>query len=37
MVATLPDTDIVEYYWINSKRLVFVSGNVSDPVGIANP
>ena len=37
MVATLPDTDIVEYYWVNSKRLVFVSGNVSDPVGIANP
>lgn len=37
MIATLPDTDIVEYYWVNSRRLVFVSGNVFDPVGIANP
>ncbi len=37
MVATLPDTDIVEYHWVNSKRLVFVSGNVFDPVGTANP
>ncbi|MEQ1594084.1 MAG: S9 family peptidase [Casimicrobium sp.] len=36
VVATLPDADVVEFHWVNSKRLVFVSGNVYDPVGSAN-
>ncbi len=36
VVATLPDADVVEFYWVNSQRLVFVSGNVFDPVGNAN-
>ncbi|MBL8310967.1 MAG: S9 family peptidase [Burkholderiales bacterium] len=37
MVATLPDADVVEHYWVNSTRLAFVSGNASDPVGQINP
>jgi dipeptidyl aminopeptidase/acylaminoacyl peptidase len=37
MAATLPDADIVEFYWVNSQRLVFVSGNLSDPVGSVAP
>ena len=37
VVATLPDTDIVEFNWVNSQRLVFVSGNVYDPVGSVSP
>jgi dipeptidyl aminopeptidase/acylaminoacyl peptidase len=31
--ATLVDTDIVEFHWVNSKRLVFVSGNASEASG----
>ena len=37
MIATLPGTDIVEHHWVNAQRLVFVSGNVSDPAGTVNP
>ncbi len=37
MVATLPDADVVEHYWVNSNRLAFVSGNASDPAGQVNP
>lgn len=37
IVATLPDADIVEFYWVNSQRLAFVSGNLSDPVGTVSP
>lgn len=37
MAATLPDADIVEFHWVNSQRLAFVSGNVYDPVGTASP
>lgn len=36
-VATLPEADIVEYHWVNAKRLVFVSGNLSDPAGAVAP
>ena len=36
VIATLPDADVVEFYWVNSQRIVFVSGNVYDPVGSAN-
>ena len=37
VVATLPEADIVEFNWVNSQRLVFVSGNVYDPVGSVSP
>lgn len=37
MVATLPDADIVEHYWVNSARLAFVTGNVFDAAGNVNP
>jgi dipeptidyl aminopeptidase/acylaminoacyl peptidase len=37
MAAALPDADIVEFHWVNSQRLTFVSGNVYDPVGTASP
>jgi dipeptidyl aminopeptidase/acylaminoacyl peptidase len=33
IIATLPQSDVVEFYWVNSKRLVFVSGNVQDAGG----
>ena len=37
IVATLPEADIVEFNWVNSQRLVFVSGNVYDPLGSVSP
>ena len=37
IIATLPDADIVELNWVNSQRLVFVSGNVYDPAGSVSP
>lgn len=37
MAAVLPDADIVEFHWVNSQRLAFVSGNVYDPVGTVSP
>ena len=37
IVATLPEADIVEHYWVNSMRLAFVSGNVFDAAGAVNP
>ena len=37
VIATLPDADIVEFNWVNSQRLVFVSGNVYDPLGSVSP
>ena len=37
VVATLPGADIVEFNWVNSQRLVFVSGNVYDPLGSVGP
>jgi dipeptidyl aminopeptidase/acylaminoacyl peptidase len=37
MVASLPDADIVEHYWVNSQRLAFVTGNVFDAAGAVNP
>jgi dipeptidyl aminopeptidase/acylaminoacyl peptidase len=36
-IATLPEADIVEFHWVNSQRLVFVSGNLQDPVGSISP
>ncbi|TAG03886.1 MAG: S9 family peptidase [Betaproteobacteria bacterium] len=36
-VATLTEADVVEFHWVNSNRLVFVSGNVSDPAGLVAP
>ena len=37
MIATLPDADIIEHYWVNSTRLAFVTGNVFDAAGTVNP
>ncbi len=37
IVATIPDADVVEHYWVNSSRLVFVTGNVFDAAGSVNP
>ncbi len=37
MVATVPDADIVEFHWVNSQRLAFVTGNVLDPAGMVSP
>ena len=37
MIATLPDADIIEHYWVNSTRLVFVTGNVFDAAGTVSP
>ncbi len=37
MVATVPDADIVEFHWVNSQRLAFVTGNVFDPAGAVSP
>jgi dipeptidyl aminopeptidase/acylaminoacyl peptidase len=37
IIATLPAADVVEFHWVNSQRLVFVSGNLQDPVGTASP
>ena len=37
MVATLPDADIVEHYWVSSTRLAFVTGNVFDAAGTVYP
>ena len=37
IIATLPNADIVELNWVNSQRLVFVSGNVYDPSGSVSP
>ena len=37
LVATLPQSDVVEFHWVNSQRLVFVSGNLQDPVGSIAP
>jgi dipeptidyl aminopeptidase/acylaminoacyl peptidase len=37
MAATLSESDIVEFHWVNSQRLVFVTGNLSDPIGSVAP
>ena len=37
IVATVPDADIVEFHWVNSQRLTFVTGNVFDPAGSVSP
>ena len=37
MIATLPDADIIEHHWVNSTRLVFVTGNVFDAAGTVRP
>ena len=37
MVASLPDADIVEHYWVSSQRLAFVTGNVFDAAGAVSP
>ncbi len=37
IIATLPDADIVEHYWVNSTRLAFVTGNVFDAAGTVSP
>jgi dipeptidyl aminopeptidase/acylaminoacyl peptidase len=37
IIATLPDIDVVEFHWVNSQRLVFVSGNLQDPAGTVSP
>ncbi len=37
MIATLPDADIIEHYWVNSTRLAFVTGNVFDAAGTVSP
>ena len=37
MIVTLPDADIIEHYWVNSTRLVFVTGNVFDAAGTVSP
>ena len=34
-LSNLEKTDVVEVHWVNSRRLVFVTGNVTDPVGSA--
>ena len=36
-VATLPDADIIEHYWVSSNRLAFVIGNVFDTAGLVSP
>lgn len=36
MVAAFPDSDVVEHHWVNSSRLVFVTGNVFDAAGAAS-
>ena len=37
IIATLPDADIIEHYWVNSTRLAFVTGNVFDAAGAVSP
>jgi len=37
IIATLPDADIIEHYWVNSTRLAFVTGNVFDAAGTVSP